>query len=98
MEFEIPGMNLALIIKLYLASSHISFLTNFIINGTFDLPLLMISTVAALSQFTIILFLHHKGPQRTVATTIGYSSNKAIEDLASSGTKFMSKCPKNHFP
>ena len=56
MEFEIPGLTFALITKLYLASSHISFLTNFIINGTFDRPLFMITTVAAL--LTMIFFLH----------------------------------------
>ena len=72
-ELVILVMNFALLTKLFLAASHISFLKNFIIKGTFYLLLFMVSTEAALSKFTMILFLHHKGPQRPVVMMIGYT-------------------------
>lgn len=61
--------------------------------GIFDRLLFIISTVAALSQFTTIRFLHQYFPHNTAAITTGYSSNKAIEALQLEGIMSLSNFP-----
>lgn len=49
-----------------------------LMKGTEKRPLLIILTVALLSQNTIIYFLCHSFPQKIAATTIGYNSKAVV--------------------
>lgn len=76
-----PGICAARIVKLPSAQDQVRRLMSLLMKGMEERPLLMILMVA-LSQNTIICFLHHSFPQRIAATTIGYHSNKAVDEKA----------------
>ena len=78
----IPGMCLAIIIKFLDAAHQVKHLINLIMGWTLDLPLLMIWTVASLSQQKIIFLPFHSDPHRIADTTIGYSSKNAIDSCS----------------
>ena len=58
---------------------HVSRLIKRLIKGTEDLPLLMMWTVASLSQNSVIFVLHHKCPHNKQAITLGSNLCRAVE-------------------
>jgi len=87
--------------KLYFTVHHVSRRTSLMINDDFDRPLFIICIVATLSQWNIIFLEHHVCPYNIVATTIGYSSMKAIDmvfSLYKLSKILFGQASANHFP
>jgi len=81
--FCLPSTCFAYMQNLFLIVHHVSHRTSFMIKGDFDRPLLIICTVATLSQWNNIFWEHHVWPHNIAAITIGYSSMKTIDMVCS---------------
>lgn len=94
-----PGIWAAWKKKLSMTDKQVRRLTNLLINWTDDRPLLIILTVASLSQKNKICFLDHCLPHRIPAINMGYNSNRAV-DMLLSGTDSSSfgHLLANHWP
>ena len=85
--------------KLPNTDNQVGHLTNLFIKGTEEHPLLMMLTVASLSQNNIymICFLDQSFPHRKHETTIGYVSIKAVEEaLAGKDNSSFGHVSANH--